>query len=615
MPKTRHVKAIAAFILAVLATAACGVENGEAPSDDSNEGALTVGHTFDFASRGPSRLSIMFTMAWFGVDSSDPQSPVGADPSYGNWNAGATPCSSDPDLANPPKTTPPDPSQSDTCIELGKGNACIATGAPQRRISSRRRPLTGIWSGTGRDQESDRKIDLMLSMLRRPGCRADDGAKFDAWTMQNNSIKFSSKYVANPSKSADFPYRTMMTLFARADAAGILNAIIPGFDETFYGNFGTSFGLGKCDGSVGNPLQNCIDAIEEDIRDMVLESKKHPSALKVAGKPVIFVYTDDYNLRTPRYTDWRDKILPWARAQAGTDFYVIGVDSNPLYFNAFDVLAPWLASSAYVNASGTSVYADSYAHAVAQHEKLVAAVQNYPGRLVFGGVTPGFDDWTRNWRGPCQERQMPSDSPRDPAFLTAQSDFFASCKAGTGCVTSPSKVTQYDFRGFLGETWDDWTEGSEFEPDVKDGPDRLVRLRGLIGRQFGDAYPDTAGDARLAARWNNYGQARTGSGAAAGTPPVTNLACDSTNAVPLLVEPQNGATVTSPVVVQALDESSKTAVAMQVYLDDVMVFQMKNTESLVASITTTTGSHRIAAKSWYADGTNLLSAQATITVK
>src|SRR5262249_39483061 len=161
-------------------------------------------------------------------------------------------------------------------------------------ISSRRRPLTGIWSGTGRDTESARKLDLMLAMLRRPGCRADDGAKLDAWTMQNNSIKFSSKYVASPGAAADYPYRTMMALFDRADLAGIPNAVLPGFDSTWYFHFGTSVGLGKCDGSAGNPRTPCLDAERDDVRDLAVEAKNRKSSLKVNGRPVVFAYTDPY---------------------------------------------------------------------------------------------------------------------------------------------------------------------------------------------------------------------------------------------------------------------------------------------------------------------------------
>jgi hypothetical protein len=482
-----------------------------------------ITHTFDFATQAPERMAIMFTMAWFGISSNpaiEPQNPPGKDADYRNWNAGGTPCA----------MATSDASKSAACIRMGVNNACVemdATGALQRTISSRRRPLTGIWSGTGRDVESQRKIDLMLSMVRRPGCRSDDGARLDLWTMQNNSIKLSSKYVAtNPDTSADFPYRTMMAMFARADAAGMRGVIMPGFDETFYFHFSSNVGLGACDDSAGNPRATCISALEDDLRDLVLEAQQHPSAFVVNGKVVLFIYTDSYVPNVPTPAEWRDTVLPAVRAAANSDFYVIGVNGDPTYFEAFDALAPWLAFSTYNNATGTTVYQDSLTHTVKRHQALIAGVGAYPGRLVFGGLTPGFDDWTRNWSGPCQERQLPPDSPRDPELMTAQSDFFYGCMNDGGCITQPSVVGHYDFRGFVGETWDDWTEGSHFEPDVSEGPDKLVRLRQLLGRAFGDVYPDTAGDTRLKNRWLSYGQARNGLGGDAGIPPVTDLSCD-----------------------------------------------------------------------------------------
>ncbi len=281
--------------------------------------------------------------------------------------------------------------------------------------------------------------------------------------------------------------------------------------------------MGKCDDSANYPRSTCIDAIEQDLRDMALISLANASALKVDAKPVLFIYTDSYQAHAPTYDEWTNTILPAARAGANTDFYVVGVNPDAHFFEAFDALAPWLSTSSYNNAAGTSVYEDALAHTIHRHESLVEGVGAYPGRLVYGGLTPGFDDWTRDWSGPCEERQVPTDSPRDPELLHAQSDFFHGCGTDGGCV---SGVSHYAFRGFLGETWDDWTEGSHFEPDVEGGPDRLVRMRGLLGRVFGDVYPDTVGDDRLAARWNGYGQARNGIGGDAGTTPVTDLSCD-----------------------------------------------------------------------------------------
>ena len=594
------VRKIRVVLVGALLMAGCGSEVREQETA-SDESFITISHTFDYASKAPARLSIMFTMAWFGIQDNvndsplEPQTPAGKDPVYHNWKAASGGCA----------LITPDPTASSTCIRLGVGNTCIdwdPNGVAQRKISSRRRPLTGIWSGTGRDTESQRKLDLMLAMLRRPGCRADDGAKLDAWTMQNNSVKFSSKYVSNPGAAEDFPYRTMMALFDRADLAGIPNAVLPGFDSTWYFHFGTSVGLGKCDGSTGNPRSNCLNAERDDIRDLAIEANKRHSAVKVNGKPIVFVYTDPYQAQgagngghQPNASDW-SWILSSARGLAGFDFYAIAVGADPTFFGAFDALAPWLASGSYVNQSGTSVYTDSYSHAQKRHASLIAGVGSYPGRLVYGGVTPGFDDWTRNWSGPCQERQMPPDSVRDPNLMTAQMDFFHNCKAGAGCITSPT-ISSYNFRGFIGETWDDWTEGSEFEPDVYEGPDRLVRLRQLLGKVFGDPYPDSTGDSRLANRWTSYGQARDGTGGAANTPPVTNLACDNTCAPPTILEPTAGQSVGPDI---HLRVSAPTCIdAIKCYIDsNTTPVASATTNAIDTWVPVTMGPHAVQCNGW-----------------
>jgi hypothetical protein len=573
----------------VIGIAACSTSPPAGDVSAHGEEAL-VAHTFDYASKAPARLSVMFTMAWFGIDARDPQTPRGADPTYQNWGA-ASSCS----------LVTADPTASDTCIRMGAGNACVATGDAQRKISSRRRPLTGIWSGTGRDVESQHKLDLMLAMLRRPGCRADDGAKLDAWTMQNNSIKLSSKYVANPSAAADIPYRTMMALFDRADRAGIPNAVMPGFDSTWYFHFAAAAGLGKCDDSAGNPRASCMNAVRDDVRDLAVEAARRPSALKVNGKPVVFVYTDPWESESARHgghqpdaSEWTT-ILDGARGAAGFDFYVIGVGADPSFFAAFDALAPWLGLGAYVDQPGTSIYADSFAHTQQIHASLLGGVGAWPGRLVYGAITPGFDDWTRNWGGPCMERQMPTGAPRDPALMTAQSDFFFAHKS--------------DFHGFIGETWDDWTEGSEFEPDVAEGPDRLVRLRQLLGRVFGDA-PDAAGDARLAARWTSYGQARNGSGGAAGASPATDLACDGAPvadagspacSAPAILEPSEGQIVGPAIHLRASAPSCIHAIACYVDSGPTPVASSA-TNALDAWVSVDVGAHRVQCNGWDASG-------------
>jgi len=616
------------MLLGLVVLGACGTAteaDDTAPAESSTESALlgalplspsktTGAHTFDYASKAPARLSIMFSMAWFGIQDNvgdsplhqEPQTPFGKDPTYHNWQAASGGCA----------LVDPQASESNTCIRLGTNNQCIdrdPKGVEQRNISSRRRPLTGIWSGTGRDDESRRKIDLMLSMLRRPGCRLDDGAKLDAWTMQNNSIKFSSKYVANPGASADLPYRTMMALYDRADLHQIPNAVMAGFDSTWYFNFGNTKGLGDCDDipkkNGANPRSSCLSALQSDIRDLAVEANGRASAVKVCasgtgptcvgGKPVIFIYTDPYQAQgknkghQPTASEWVT-LLSAARREAGFDFYAIGVGDDTAFFGAFDALAPWIGKYD----AKASVYADAYAHTVERHANLLAGVGKYPGRLVYGGVTPGFDDWTNNWTGPCTVRQMPPGLPRDPRLMSAQTDFFTNCVSGTSCSGS---MTKYPFRGFIGETWDDWTEGSEFEPDVYEGTAKLVLLRQLFGKVFGDAFPDQKGDDRLDARWKTYGQARNGSGGAAHASPITDLSCDvPACSPPTILEPTSNESVGAAI---HLRVSAPACIgAIKCYVDSNTTPVASGTDAVDAWVPVTPGKHSVQCNGWNASG-------------
>jgi hypothetical protein len=74
-----------------------------------------------------------------------------------------------------------------------------------------------------------------------------------------------------------------------------------------------------------------------------------------------------------------------------------------------------------------------------------------------------------------------------------------------------------------------------------------------------------------------------------------------------VTSPASGATVSSPVHVVAY-ENSGDATDMQIYLDDTLVFDQANIESIDTHLTMGSGSHRIVVKSWYADGTDLSSA-------
>ena len=418
-------------------------------------------------------------MSWFGLPSTDPQGG-GPDPSYGQNKYGYA--------IDGGCTVASNPASCSTCVLRGADDACLQTGSFERANASRRRPLAGIYSASAKDAEGLRRVDLMLSNVRRS---CDDGAKLDAWTLQLDGTYATDAHGSNPSCiTCNIAYNATLGFLNEADRVGMKNVIIPGDDATWYFHFGSSVGLGNCDdSSPANAKQKCVDALTQDFVDMSNLAAAHDSALKIAGKPVLFTYLDPAHLDSAGWAT----VLQNARNSSGRDFYVVSAIQNPTatqYFDAFDGIAPWINLN-WDQTSGATVRAHAQAWAAKLHQDLASAVASYPGRVVFGGAAPGFDDFTMNW-GTCKERQLPDGDPRDPAVLDGEFDYFASQHT----------------KGLIMETWDDWTEGTEFEPDVLGGTTVLRQLRDDLGSLYGEpADPD--GDARLDARWTSFGRARS----------------------------------------------------------------------------------------------------------
>jgi len=314
------------------------------------------------------------------------------------------------------------------------------------------------------------------------------------------ALKYSPHNPQNKqSEVAGLTYYATMSLFSEANRFAMNNSVMPGYDSSWYFHFGSSVGLGKCDGSEGNPKQNCLTALQDDIIDMVKIAHAQPSSLKLNGKVALMLWYDG----SVSVTEW-GVIVTNARNSLNEDFYVIGCASyDGAYFEVFDALAPWTGLGQWGTTSGSTVYEHAYNWANEKHINLIDSVGKYPGRVVFGGANPGFDDYTRDW-GKCNNREL----PRSLDLVQATFDY----------------LTAKGIKGVVLETWDDWTEGHEWEPDVVEGPAYLVKARQGLGKVAGDA-PDPAGDQRLAARWNTYGQARNCKGGQHGVPPVINLKC------------------------------------------------------------------------------------------
>lgn len=521
-------------LFAALLTACGPIEQ---PDDAASLGqSLAITHSYDLAGHMPPRLAIMLSMSWFGVGSSDRNGTVAGsqlDPTYGNWLHGTEylPTSS-------------------ACTSY-TGTVCVAGSTPggcvngERNIASRYRPLAGIYSASGRDTESQRRVDLMLSTLT-PTC--NQGARIDAWAVQINQVEFTSKYPSHhQANTDDYAWRAYQTFLSRADANGLTSVILPGYDSTWYFHFGDGSSLGslkpgKCDDSSGNPKQNCMNAIRDDLVDMLDEGASHPSALRINGKPLVQLYVDTQFMTPAQWKSTLDAARNMTHnartglARTPIDFYTVAT-AGPAYFTAFDALTPWIHTEQWKSFSSSGAN-QPYTHALqwvkARHDALIdacaAGVAGNPGCVVFGGVNPGFDDFTKQWGCPCQERRIPDPvldgyPPRHPDLMRAHFDYFEGCKSGTSCT---SKHASYDFKGMLMMTWDDFTEGSLFEPNVEEGTEKLVALRQGLGVLFGDissANGDPAGDAALDARWTGFGQARSCDNSVVNVAPPLTLIC------------------------------------------------------------------------------------------
>ncbi len=528
--------------------AACSSAVGDA-AVDSTESALA--HSSDLASVMPPHLAVMFSMSWFGIPASGDPLGAGPDTSWGNWQI---------------------PGQ---CSPKGTPGACVNG---ERDIASRYRPLAGIYSSSGRDQEGLARIDLMLSNVRRP-CAGDVGARIDAFAVQLNGTRFSSLHDASPAGSVELPLQALKHFYSEANAAGLTDAVLPGDDATWYFNNGHWVGLDcKADRAA------CLGALQQDAVDMLTLAVDNASSLRIAGKPVLYFYFS--NQLSP--SEWSG-ILNTARSTkingVTHDFYALasrqGSGGAP-YFAAFDGISPWIDLAAWNGSSGTSVRAHAAKYAADLHAELYAGVP--PGRVVLGGIGPGFDDFTNGW-SQCVTRQIPSTSesaPRDPAVLDGMIDFLKT--KGT--------------KGLILETWDDWTEGSFFEPSVSEGTSKLEQLQSRLGDLYGEAVISSL---PLRDRWVNYGQPHGCGGEKPA--PVTPL-CGGTGpapcSAPAILEPTASENVGAAIHLRV--SAPGCTVAMIPYIDSKQVHATIQGAAIDAWVPVTPGPHALVVNGWDANG-------------
>ena len=434
----------------------------------------SVVHTYDLATQISSRFACMFSMSWFGLGPTDPQGS-GPDLYSSHWNVGSQ----------------------GACVPAAQPNQCGTDG--QRQISSNYRPLAGIYSSSGLNSESQARIDLMLASLRKPNTCDYGHAQLDAWSIQLESIQLSSKYKLNPSPNVEIPYQAYLHFRQRSDALGFSpGVIVPGYDSSWLYLFSTSLGFGRCDNSnASNPRDACLNATIADFVDIISNISSTSNYL-INGKPLLYVYTS-IGGNLPTSTEWT-YIWSTVRQRVSLDFYT--VCTTPSLLSVFDAVAPWIDLVAWsMTSSSLPLYNRTLAWLELVYGPILSTIP--AGRVIMGGLSPGFDDYTQSW-GACQTRTI----PRHSDLMRAQMDYFAA----------------HSIRQLFVYTWDDWTEGSQFEPDVNNGTTFLLLLRQLI-TSFYNEIQNTDGDAKLVSRWINYPQLRNCTGMTVTSVPKVDISC------------------------------------------------------------------------------------------
>lgn len=437
----------------------------------------SVVHIYDLSFKIPSKFVCMFSMSWFGLDTTDPQGS-GPDVYSSHWNVGSQ----------------------GSCVPAVQPNQCGSDG--QRQISSNYRPLAGIYSSSGLNIESLARIDLMLSTIKQSDYCDYGHANLNAWSIQLESIQFSSRYRLNPSPNVEIPYQAYLHFRQRVEywkyPSGV---IVPGYDSSWLYTFSTSLGLGRCDNSDSNNLREvCINSSIADFID-IISNISTISNYMVNGKPLIYVYTS-IGSRLLNSTEW-SYIWMTVRQYVSIDFYTVCTTTSLL--NVFDAVAPWIDLVAW---SMTNSSLPLYNRTLAWLELVYGPILSSTipsGRIVMGGLTPGFDDYTQSW-GACQTRTI----PRHADLIRAQLDYF----------------TAHQIRHLFVYTWDDWTEGSQFEPDTMNGTKFLLLLRQSIASFYQQAQ-SIDGDTKLVSRWTNYPQLRNCTHINVTSVPITIISCST----------------------------------------------------------------------------------------
>jgi len=427
-----------------------------------------MAHTYDLSSTLSPNWTAMWDLAWFGIPASDPK--PGPDWTYGNW-----------DLANFHEINPAAYPGVPYATHDPAACAPYYGFGDHRQVASYFRPLVGPYSSSGQDAESRAKRDLDLGLLRRP---SDPRARLDAWIVELYTLGYTSQagYAggdAGYDAVADYRWQALLSAMERATAAGLASCVTGAL------NLSRVFTPPQTPDPYPT-TQAKMDATVADLVTIVDAILASAAGLQIGGRALLFVWVGNDVLFTPGELE---TVFETARTTTGNDFYVVAPRNSgattPLAWA--DGIHPWSGNNEWALAVGGTTRAKSADWTAKRHDPWIAQLPSYPGRVVMGSVFPGFEDWAKGFG-----QDLDRDIPRSEDLVLGQFDYFGSAPGLTG---------------YLAQTWNDFPEGSNWEPHVSTAAAELEWLTEGFASLFGESLV-AAETAALRAMWTGYGVSR-----------------------------------------------------------------------------------------------------------
>lgn len=425
-----------------------------------------MAHVFDLKSNWTADTNVLITQGWYG----DPEASdegAGVDPDYGNWDI-----DSDSWHTGDPATYP--------AIPYANQDASVCNGG-HRYIGSKLRPLTGLYSDSGRTAASLAHIDRELAVVRRAG---DPRGRFDVVACTMGHLAFTTFAISEDDAGfmpgLDTRYRHLDKMLERANAAGLTNCVAANYEAYYIWQ------------SLSDTYTNKVHrlgAVASDMANLAGTLAGDDAAFKVDGRPVIFWYQGALNIPgsgeediTP--TEW-NATMETARTASGIDFFVVGRNYGGNEVSWLDGLFPWIRYQNYTSQTGT----DAQKAAAWAEENITSfiqgAVTSNPTRVALGNFSPGFEDYVLEWGQGNTGRVIPRNSD------TVAGQF-------TGYAAIESGWQRLD--GIVAVTWNGYPEGHCIEPTVQDNGEFLKLWTEGVAAYEGDT-PDPDETAALLDIW------------------------------------------------------------------------------------------------------------------